>query len=250
MGTQRSCGIQKGWQSARITQVHTETTRVVMDTVTCVCVVLPRERCACSRGLLVKARDPGSCETRWSCPRHRQLSWLASLTRTPKAAIVTRWSPAFSSSAGQVPHEALGPCHLASCVEVRGSNRWCAAPALTAVHCCLVTWTLSRGSSASLLCGRRGVSQAQPGSGLRGPFSPSSPAERAPEGRDRRLPPRLGRVPQVRLGPRRAEACVPVLRRVVRPWPHAHRLPGHHVDPGSEERYLPCPAVTGVPPAV
>lgn len=46
---------------------------------------------------------------------------------------------------------------------------------------------------------------------------PPSLPERASEGRDRRLPPRVDRLPQVRLGPRRAETRVQVLQRVV--WP-------------------------------
>ena len=74
-------------------------------------------------------------------------------------------------------------------------------------------------------------------------FPPPSPPERAPEGCGRCLPPRVGWIPQVRLGPRRAEAPDQVLQRVVRPWPHADRRPGHYVDSGAKERYLPVPAV-------
>ena len=81
-------------------------------------------------------------------------------------------------------------------------------------------------------------------------FPPPSPPERAPEGCGRRLPPRVGWIPQVRLGPRRAEAPDQVLQRVVWPRPHADRRAGHHVDSGAKERYLPVPVVGSSSPRV
>lgn len=72
-------------------------------------------------------------------------------------------------------------------------------------------------------------------------FLPPSLPERAPEGCGRRLPPRMGWIPQAPPGATTSEGPDQVLQRVVRPRPHADRCPGHHVDSGAKERYLlPC----------